>query len=57
MKRHCLNLIDRRQLSEDVAKVGLETKGKDEISLIDDQHGQGGGQVKVSVLQVLRETA
>ena len=42
---HCLNLIDRRQLSEDVAKVGLETKGKDEISLIDDQHGQGGGQV------------
>ena len=45
------------QLCEDVTKIRLETKREDEVGFIDDQHGQGGRQVKISVFQVLREAA
>ena len=44
-------------MGEDLSKIRLKTKGEDKVSLVVDQHGQGGGQVQVSLLQMLRGTA
>ena len=44
-------------MGEDLSKIRLKTKGEAKVSLVVDQHGQGGGQVQVSLLQMLRGTA
>ena len=51
------HLVYWGQLGEDVTKIRLETKREDQVGFIDDQHGQGGRQVKISLFQVLREAA